>query len=169
MALVLSGSSGISAGGTNWILSPQSSGRFNLPYQPVFYAYNPSALSTSTAGTIFPFNTTRVNVGGHYSTSTYKFTAPILGWYEFHAGLLYRHSGVDGYLECSFYKNGANIGNRGQMYVRHDSSTAHCHSPMHHILQLAAGDTIDLRLAVRVGGDIYYGENLSYFSGKLIG
>ena len=169
MALILSGTNGISSNGSNWILSPNDAGRFNLPTQPSFYAYFPTAASTTTQGFIFPFNTTRVNVGNHYNTSTYSFTAPIAGIYEFHAALLFRYASVNGQIECSFFRNGSNVGVRGQLYVTNNVSNAHTHCPMHLIIELSAGDSINTRLTSRVGGDIYYGENLSYFTGKLIG
>lgn len=169
MPLTLSGSNGISAGNTNWVLNPQSSGRFNLANNPCFYAFFPTGLATTTSNFVFPFNTTRINVGNHYSTSTFRFTAPIAGIYEFHAALLYRVNGPLSQIECSFFRNQINVGNRGQMYIINPFSNGHTHGVMHLIIELAANDTMETRLLTRVGGDIYYGENLSYFSGKLIG
>ena len=61
-----------------------SSGRVTMPNQPSFWAtvandyagYNPQDYG---AGIIF--NTALYNIGGHYSTSTGRFTAPVTGTY----------------------------------------------------------------------------------------
>ena len=49
---------------------------------PAFYAYNNSGGDQTTTG-IWPGNVVLFNNGGHYSVSTYKFTAPVAGWYQF--------------------------------------------------------------------------------------
>jgi hypothetical protein len=66
--------------------SMNSSGQINMPLQPVFRAYYGTGASTDfTTATILPYNTTQVNIGSCYSTSTYKFTAPVAGRYAFGA------------------------------------------------------------------------------------
>lgn len=65
-----------------------TAGRLTLPNQPAFDAYK-SAGSVS-AGAVIPFNNTRTNRGGHFNTSTYRFTAPIAGVY-----FVYLHCGVN--------------------------------------------------------------------------
>ena len=57
-----------------------ASGRVTMPYQPAFLASNPP--NPVTVGTVV-FSTTGFNVGGHYSTSTGRFTAPLTGTYFF--------------------------------------------------------------------------------------
>jgi len=52
------------------------------PEVPAFYAYGFSGTEDSTHGTV-PFNSTKYNVGYHYSTSSYAFTAPVKGLYSF--------------------------------------------------------------------------------------
>ena len=57
-----------------------SSGHVRMPQQPAFYAYmvaNPNL--TSAGNQVFP--STRLNNGGHYSTSNGRFTAPVAGMY----------------------------------------------------------------------------------------
>ena len=66
--------------------SMNSSGQINMPLQPVFRAYyGTGAASDFTTATILPYNATQVNIGSCYSTSTYKFTAPVTGRYAFGA------------------------------------------------------------------------------------
>ena len=61
-----------------------SIGRTTYPARPSFIAHNNSTGNvTVSSSNPFPFNTTILNVGGHYNTSTYKFTCPIDGLYYF--------------------------------------------------------------------------------------
>lgn len=55
-------------------------GRVTLPYQPAFHAYNPLVTSGQA---IVVYSNTRSNIGGCFSTSTGKFTAPVDGMYMF--------------------------------------------------------------------------------------
>jgi len=64
-----------------------SSGRVTMPYQPYFYARGAESSYTLTNGADFPFNNAIVNVGSHFNTSTYRFTAPIAGKYLFTTSL----------------------------------------------------------------------------------
>ena len=48
-----------------------------------FKAYDSSGGSTLISGAILPLDATHFNIGSHYDTSTYKFTAPTAGLYEF--------------------------------------------------------------------------------------
>ena len=68
----------ISANG-NIGLTIDSAGRLLTPNRPYFYARAGSGNHTS--GTI-PYNLVDHNIGGHYDSSTYTFTAPVAGVYS---------------------------------------------------------------------------------------
>jgi hypothetical protein len=59
-----------------------SSGRVTTPFQPAFHVKLNNVSVYSTVGAI-PFTQVLVNIGSHYSTSTYRFTAPVAGTYAF--------------------------------------------------------------------------------------
>ena len=60
-----------------------SSGRVTMPYQPSFQAFSSSNTPIGSGTNVLPFNATNFNVGSHYNTSTYRFTAPVAGKYLF--------------------------------------------------------------------------------------
>jgi hypothetical protein len=65
-----------------------SSGRVTQPYQPAFLAqYSSGATINSGTTGALAFNSAVYNVGSHYSTSTYRFTAPVAGVYVFYTGV----------------------------------------------------------------------------------
>jgi hypothetical protein len=65
------------------------SGRVTMPAQPRFSAYyagnNNGTNNIASGGGELPLNATHFNNGGHFSTSTSRFTAPIAGVYQFNA------------------------------------------------------------------------------------
>jgi hypothetical protein len=64
-----------------------SNGRITMPYQPSFHIKTSTPNQTS-ANTDIPFTTALVNVGSHFNTSTYRFTAPIAGKYLINTAVL---------------------------------------------------------------------------------
>ena len=142
-----------------------SAGRVTMPYQPCFSAWYAASGSVSTVGATLPFDTTHVNVGNHYSTSTNRFTAPVAGVYQFSWTALYRNAN---YQIVSLYKNGANIWDQGPLHVtNHSSSEATLGSTV--FINLASGDYVDVRLYSISGGDAYYGRGHANFTGRLVG
>jgi hypothetical protein len=127
-------------------------GRVTTPEQPCFHA---SGGSSTTAG-VLSYVTVGVNVGSCYSTSTYRFTAPIAGNYAFDASVLKSSGNTDTVLY--FRKNGAQYGDPSN----HTGSNYN-QITVAAIIPLAVGDYIDV-----------YVNNTTYtsyrnFSGFLVG
>lgn len=159
------------SGSSSASLSIDTSGRITTPFQPIFYAYQTgSAAGTALGAFTNQFNTTLINVGNCYSTSTGRFTAPIAGNYRFDAKFLARHSGAVGALEFTFYRNGSNIVGRSFCYTYVTAASDHDVMYANLYITLAVNDYIQVGFTVlSAGTDYYYGENLSSFSGQLIG
>jgi hypothetical protein len=98
MPLVLSGSNGISTNGTTWALQPDSAGRTLTPNRPVFRA-SLSQLITYTSGwSKLQCQSTVNNIGGSFSLSTSRFTAPVNGFYQFNLSASFNGVENDGTL-----------------------------------------------------------------------
>jgi len=77
--------SGTADNSVSWTTGLQitNDGEITKPNNPAFYAYIDSIMGpNSTHGTV-SFSGTSYNIGSHYSTSTYTFTAPVDGIYSF--------------------------------------------------------------------------------------
>lgn len=146
-----------------------ASGRWSAPLQPQFYAWRSGGVSTTSTG-VLVWDQTRTNIGGGYSTSTGRFTAPVTGNYLFFAHVLHRGNGTSGNLELTFYKNGSNINSRGFVYSVASQSSGHIPCQTTLLMPLVAGDYIQTYVhTVASGSDCYYGDNLGHFSGFLLG
>jgi hypothetical protein len=147
-------------------------GYITLPYQPAFYAYYTAGAGTATTGAFTGFNSTRVNRGSHYNTSNGRFTAPIAGVYEFIFSALWRQGTAVNAGEISIGLNGANINARGMGYINFGvGNNGHAQISVKAILSLSANDYVTawIHVAGTSSSDWYYGENLGYFCGTLIG
>jgi hypothetical protein len=68
------------------VLLINNSGHLQTPYQPaveVSRTSNFNVTSDSTAGTVVPFDSEILDRNNNFSTSTYRFTAPVAGYYLF--------------------------------------------------------------------------------------
>jgi hypothetical protein len=71
------------------------SGNVTKSAQPAFQAYPTINTAISSGFNILPYNATNFNIGSHYDTSTYRFTAPVAGRYLFSVNLnLYNSPGI---------------------------------------------------------------------------
>jgi len=137
-----------------------SAGRVTMPYQPAFYAYGSSTYVVRAQPVNYDNATSGVafNTGGHYSTSTYKFTAPVAGSYMFSVGAI----------------TDSPSGAGGPHLVRNGTSFAKSYSLANQRCRNAAGVTylnVGDWVAVYIDGEnIYYlGGGYGHFSGHLIG
>ena len=86
---------GLSTGNPNDItrrLTVDPEGRVTMPYQPAFSARLTATTASLTGATVYytgVFNSTAVNRGNAYNTSTNKFTAPVSGVYHFASHILF--------------------------------------------------------------------------------
>jgi hypothetical protein len=128
---------GISSG--TLAMSINSNRQITMPYQPCFRAYYGSGGTADfTTNTILPYNTTQVNIGSHYSTSTYKFTAPVAGRYIFGASTYV--AGVGSMWDITT----ANLGviARNEWRVTSASQTVNSIISTTTIVELSAADTV---------------------------
>jgi len=143
-----------------------SAGQITTPYQPVFQAYG---LSSGVSGTYLVFQNTYVNIGGHYSTSTGRFTAPIAGTYRFWwTNIASTTADVYRYF---LYKNGANY---NDSQLRFDTVTGKygTNGAMQLALPLSAGDYVQIYFTSDNSNASYIGGSTSSypnFGGELIG
>lgn len=137
---------------------------------PRFYAYNPSPTVTNSSGVLNVFSAVRVNTGSHYDTTLSRFTAPVDGTYIFKFAILHRYISAGGSCEISFAKNGTNINTRGVSYTYVTSSSDHDWNTAETMLDLQSGDYVEPYIfGISNGTDVYSGEDLSHFSGFLMG
>ena len=155
-----SGAIALQANGTTG-LNISASGYVTTPIQPAFMAYRTAGNVSSTG--IFICNTVTFNDGGHYNSSTGRFTAPVTGRYQMNFFVLaqngnsfdfaIRVGGVQ-YAGMDIRCNGGTAGN----------FTLSCSA----ILKLVANDTVDPYVAAIPSGPIY-GTGLNGFSMCFLG
>jgi hypothetical protein len=99
-----------------------TAGRIIQPTKPSFFATNNDNAWKSFGNTNFntmPFNTTTHNVGNHYDTSNYKFTAPITGSYYFYMQFLHDATTTSSYGEARLRKDSG--GTQTVLAFKHNS------------------------------------------------
>lgn len=135
-------------------LRVDGSGRVLMPNQPAFTAYR---LGGNISGVIDPviFDSTHVNTGGCYSTSTGRFTAPVAGQYYFFATVDPLTSGG---VSTQFKKNGVNVTNIRAYAVAVDGTQATAC-----VLSLAAGDYVTVMTNTGIE------SSLAHFTGFMFG
>lgn len=116
-------------------------GRVTMPYQPAFSAYHSSNIAYNGVGAPIQFNTTRYNVGNHYNTSTYKFTAPVAGKYLASVLMHYMGDGAYTYQFLRFRVNNADV---GVELMRQGTKANYDVFGGCHIIHMNANDTLDV-------------------------
>ena len=137
-----------------------SEGRITLPYQPSFNAYKDDGHVSS--GPVI-FNGVHHNQGGHYSTSTGLFTAPVSGRYLISVMLMCNDGVTYNNSYYTFRVNGTTIKNV------YSSNGGPYHHMFNHVqvINLSSGDTV----GVNAANFTIYGTSAYYttFSGHLLG
>jgi hypothetical protein len=139
-------------------------GRLTMPYQPAFSAAG-SGATPNTVGAVLQYSTALLNVGGHYNTSTYRFTAPVSGNYRFSFNCIFNAST---YLFASLYKNGAYLSGAGSIGIKQGAGVE-CQSSCTIVLPANANDFFDVRIWYYSSGYVGLYADHANFSGELIG
>ena len=143
-----------------------SSGRVTMPYQPALMASatgnsNFTSVSSSTA---FPANTAYKNVGGHYNTTTYRFTAPVDGFYLFCWSALTNNTTSQS--RPTIMVNGSTSGHVGGFRPMTGNDPGALGNMFQVITYLSVNDYVS---AASDSGDLYfYGAQHNAFSGTLL-
>ena len=160
-----------SSGGSADGLTMDSSGRVLTPARPAFLAYDASSGHqelTHGSWQIVPFDTTSINTGGHYNTSTYRFVAPVAGLYFFYLQLYMAKEGGTRY--CGIYKNGSSV---ALSQIGSSTSTDDGTATATRILELSVNDYVQPYIFHSVDTSTSYYSNASgvysYFMGYLLG
>jgi hypothetical protein len=140
---------------------------------PSFLAgINSSTDATITASTAIAANITQYNVGNYYSTSTYRFTAPVAGLYNFTLGVYFTNSGSQTQnMQVGFRKNGSFLNGGSDAYAcmlnqPNNFSGGVNQSVLNAQIKLAANDYVDV--APR-GNSLRHYQGHFWFQGYLIG
>ena len=145
-------------------LEIDNSGRVTKPNNISFKAHQTASGWQSFGGTnetLLPFNTTQHNVGNHWSTSNYRFTAPVAGRYLF-TGQLYHDANT--YFQYRIRVNGST-------YVFVNNRTQGTTAVGTVILQLSVNDYVDVtgKISNSDADDWYSDPSYSFICGYLLG
>ena len=140
-------------------LQIDSAGRVTMPYQPAFKAQWASSTFNYGSGETF-WDTAIFNIGGHYNTSTGRFTAPVAGVYHF--SLTVQHYGASGSVGWQDIRvNGAEINAR---YEDLNAQSLYNAAGLSVTVYLNEGDYVSCISSAAV----WWSDNSS-FSGFLVG
>jgi hypothetical protein len=148
-----------------------SGGRILTSARPAFFAFQATNdwIDNVTGGTTIVLNTTKHNVGSHYSTSTGKFTAPVAGVYAFSFSFYVKNASGTAKFYASLNDTAIHYDNTGYQLVValvQDADTNDETVGTSWTYYMSANDTMSI-----VSGDSgtdYFGS-MSYFSGFLLG
>lgn len=143
--------------------SPVSAVGMYNPYK--FSVYRSAAWTTNNTFTLVQFDTKLYDTGGNVDVTTNKgrFTAPVSGFYYFSAAV--GNSTATGTtMQAALYKNGTSI-LQGQLINPTNAGTINTVSGM---LQLNAGDYIEVYYIAGAGSTAYAGQLNSHFDGFLV-
>lgn len=165
MALVLSGSQGISSNGTTF-LAPNDSGYITQPGIPAFWANGGGnlAFSGGTVSSKLTLGNALTNNGNHYNTSLSRFTAPITARYWLFMSACPNTATQTG-PALLLFRNGVlvrevSIGYVGPSYVNFSGGA---------VVQANAGDFFEMFVSNYNSTTFTIELGRSYFMGYLIG
>ena len=144
-----------------------SAGRVTTPSQPYFAAEinGNSNYVTASPNTAIPFNAVVHNIGSHFNTSTYRFTAPVTGKYLMAVGLIHNEANPTGRI--MFYLNGNADGGNMKWGINGSNTAGGGSHTATAIIYMSANDYVDVRS--QSGNINNYQAGHSSWTGMLIG
>jgi len=134
--------------GNNLKMGIDQDGNVTKPHNAMFKAgMTASDVKTSSGWHKISYNTTSghfFNIGGHFDTSNYRFTAPVDGYYHF--GCNQRFDGGNGnYFRLVFYKNGSadSLYPHGHAIYRDNDGFDYVSLTITSLIYLAANDYVE--------------------------
>ena len=148
-------------------LTIDSSGRVSMSNVPSFCAGSTQGTHTTNVSAVLDFATATINIGGHYNTGTYRFTAPISGVYYFHSTIYTQQASIAGVI-C-WRKNGAqySISGSDAIFLKASSISADHTMGSSIMLSLAVNDFVDLCVRASSSNLQWFGQH-SWFMGYLV-
>ena len=137
-----------------------TNGYVTTPNQPMFRAKCSGGANATTSP--IPFTLTDFNISGSYSTSTYRFTAPIAGKY-FLTAKTYIQPAAATYANTGLYLNGNVFA-----YVEMGNNSMQLSLTISEVMNLSAGDYVTVSFSSN-GKQYYQGGSETSFSGFLVG
>ena len=140
-----------------------SSGHVTKPVQPSFAAYRNQS-DWNVNGNYMVFNTTRHNIGGHYSTNNGRFTAPVDGSYYISFWSIYKNNYTNAAVKM--YVNGSRIYGGDIHWTRDDLGSNWDHVSYSQVVYMNTNDYIQIYSASNV---TWHGNHWQCYSGYLLG
>lgn len=158
--------------GNNTAMTIDSSGRVLRPTSTLVVFDATTVSGGSITSGIIPFNSAGLNLGNHFNTTTYKFTAPVNGVYEFFARFL-----------CGDGNNNDDASGTVKMILDGSTSISEGHFnttdaweniTLFRIISLTANQTVETQMTGSGNGGYVYANgsgttDYNRFTGKLIG
>jgi hypothetical protein len=140
-------------------------GYVTTPNQPSFYAYGSPNGSIATSSTYASptFNQTGHNIGGHFNTSTERFTAPVAGLYFFHLNVYW--NATNGYSRMRIEKNGSTIDH----YNMKPGTGGDHTQQVFGVVQMAVNDYVLGQVQSDQSNSYFRARNHTFFEGYLLG
>lgn len=144
-----------------------TAGRVTMPYQPAFNVYKNDGDNQSVVGATVVWNGTAQNIGGHYSTSTGRFTAPVAGTYFFTISVMTGSLGNYGLYQLRKNDGVVVLPSDGQWAQAYVSDTNDAIVSASGTVYLSAGDFVSVFVASSYPN--FYWAGYNNFSGYLLG
>ena len=150
----------INTGGVDRLIVSKE-GNVTKPGNAAFHVTGTAAGVSVSANTSvkLPYNTETgssgyFDVGAHYDTSNYRFTAPVAGIYFFYASMLNFPSANSSYFTLKGAKNGSSSYSYG--FARLNSANEQTDKNFSTIVSLQANDTFEVQYEAANGGNYNY-------------